>query len=470
MLSHFMLVSTQGFTQNLFIYGFIAVVILVAWLIIHLRNRVRKRKEHQLTHYDALTGLPNWEQMKSEIEKRGTSGALAVFEIKYFKAYNELMGYGVGDKILRDIGGRMLSVQQQYNVYVGRLQSASFAVLAPALGKEELREMLLGMLEQLRPSEADVKWSVRFACGAAYLKPGYGVNTALDNANYARKAAAEAPGTEVIVFDDEIDRDLTQNFSETGQLRQDAGMGELVVAFQPKYDMQTGKQLAGAEALIRWQHPERGLLLPAEFLPALEQTGNIKSIDNYVLRQVLWQIKDWHSRGFALPPVSVNVARVQFTNPQFAEEMAAVTREYGVSPAMIQLELTEEAFAYDMEQTISLLRQLKAAGFLLSLDDYGKGATSLALLRRAPLDMLNLDSSLLENIETDRTEQLMLRDIVLMAKDLRIVTLVKGVETEQQAAVAKAAGCNLVQGFLYARPMPAEEYETQLRPAVQEGQ
>lgn len=461
-----MISMQQNMWSYLPIYIFIVVLVLAFWLVIHLRGRARKRKEHQLTHYDALTGLPNWEHMKEEIQTRGTSGALAVFEIKYFKAYNELMGYGVGDKILKEISARLQQVQQQYNIVAARLQSASFVLLCPALEKEELSQMLTSLLLELRPPEEEVKWNVQFACGAAYLKPGYGAKVALENANYARKAAADDSGTQVIVFDDETHRDLVESFSDTGQLRPDAGMGELVVAYQPRYDLQKGPVLVGAEALIRWQHPQRGLLLPAEFLPALEQTGNIKSVDNFVLRQTLWQIKDWLAQGLRPRPVSLNLAKVQFSDPGFARHMVEVAAEYKVLPRYIQFEMNEDAFEYDEALTLRLMAQLREAGFLVSLDDFGKGASSLTLLRKMPLDMLNLDSSLLENIETDPAQQKLLHDIVQVADDLGVVTLIKGVETQAQARIAQAAGCRFVQGFYFGRPASAEEFEALIRPKM----
>lgn len=443
--------------QWIFIAAFFVLLIVAVWLVMRLRARAQNRYKRQYTQYDMLTGLPNWEKMKAKIEK-STSGALAVFEIKFFKAYNELMGYEVGDKVLKGIANRLCAAQTEYNLFAARLQSASFAVLLPAMDKEALKKVMQRLLEQIGKQDEEARWNIRFACGVAYLQPGAQVTQVLENANFARLAAKDSIGTEIVFFDDETHRQFTQVITSAGHVRQGVGTGDLVVAYQPKYALQTGR-LIGAEALIRWQHPQRGLLLPAEFLPTLEQTGNIKRVDFYVLRQVLWQLSTWHEKNVPILPIAVNISRTQFSDNRFADILLEITGGYAVHPSYIQLDLTEGAFSYDEEQALELLQKLKQAGFALALDDFGAGVSSVNNLRKLPLDVLNFDRSVLEDIDTNQRQQLFLQDMVQLSHDMGISTMVKGVETQAQADFAYGVGCDIVEGFLYGRPMPAEEYQ-----------
>lgn len=443
-------------SREIILLVLLVLFVFVFWLVVHLRNRANKKKARQLARTDLLTGLPNGDELRARMEKVD-SGALAVFEIKFFKAYNELMGYEVGDRVLKTVAAQLMAAQQQFGVFAARLQSASFAVLLPQMNKEGLQEMLYSLLEQVGRQEGASNWSIRFACGAAYIQPEIAISETLENANFARHAAKDSLETEVVVFDGETYQQFSHYITEAGLINKGAGTGDLVIAYQPKYALSNGR-LVGAEALIRWQHPQRGLLLPAEFLPVLEQTGSIKRVDLFVLRQVFWQLSDWKARGLPDVPIAVNLSRMQFTTPNVAQKLVEIAAEYGVPPYMVQLELTEDAVLEDGQQVAEALQQLKEAGFGIAMDDFGKGVSSLNHLRDLPVDVVNMDRGLLAGVETDTRKQMFVRDVVRLAHDMGITTLLKGVETPVQAGFAQYVMCDLVQGFWFSKPMPAEQY------------
>lgn len=440
----------------------VVVVMLLIWLLMHLRNRGHRKQTQYMVSHDLLTGLPNPQQLQAEMEKRG-SCALAVFDIKYFKAYNELMGYDGGDVILKGVATQLRSLERQYSIFPAKLQSASFAMLLPAQPAPQLRQTVQQMLTALEAPGAAANWNLRFGCGVAYRQAGDAPQDVLQTANFARLAAAGTEDTEIVFFDSDTYHQLSRGIGETGQIRSNMGLGKLVVAYQPKYALD-GCTLVGAEALIRWQHPQRGLLLPAEFLPILEQTGDIRNVDFYVLREVAWQLAQWREKALAVPPISVNLSRIQFASPTLTQELLDVSATQGVPPAQLALEMTEAAFATNEQQALGIVAQLRAAGFGITLDDFGKGAASINLLRKLAPSIVNLDRSLLHNLETDETQRLYVQDIVRLAHDMGIATLLKGVETDTQDAWAKELGCDMVQGFLYGRHMPPEDFTLLLQP------
>jgi len=240
---------------------------------------------------------------------------------------------------------------------------------------------------------------------------------------------------------------------------------ELEVYLQPKYDIES-ETMIGAEALIRWNHPEKGMLPPAKFIPACEKNGFICTIDFFVLEEVCRKLSQWKEEGRQIVKISVNFSRRHLAEPDFVDRLIEAVRYYDLQTSDLEIELTE-SIAYDEIGTLlKVMRQIKEAGFGLSMDDFGSGYSSLSLLREMPVDILKLDKGFLDGYhgkeDAERDKRIVFH-IISMAKDLEITVLAEGVETEQQKEFLKEAHCDIIQGYYYAKPMPADEFANYLK-------
>ena len=252
--------------------------------------------------------------------------------------------------------------------------------------------------------------------------------------------------------------DLAPDFCFEADIRRAAEHGELKVFLQPKYEITTG-HVIGAEALVRWEHPERGMLTPNKFVPTCEENGFICEIDFFVLEEVCRKMREWKEEGKKLVKVSTNFSRRHLEEVDFVDRLIRTVERYGLKPSDLEIELTE-SLAYDeMGTLLSVMRQIKEAGFGLSMDDFGSGYSSLSLLREMPVDVLKLDKGFLdgchEGASANRDKRIVYH-IISMAKDLNISVLAEGVETLQQMEFLKASHCDMIQGYYYAKPMPSK--------------
>ena len=445
------------------------------------RKILEDRLHHQAFH-DLLTGLPNRALLMdrlgralSHAEQPGGENegkvAILLVDLDDFKYVNDSLGHFAGDRLLVAAAGRLEGCLWPGDT-VARLGGDEFAVLlAGAKDARDATHVAEKIAEALRKPfslgdrEMFVGASVGIAFGAVSGVPGGGRGQPEDllrKADLALYDAKRGGKARHALFDPETERRATRRLELQNGLRRALERGELAVRYQPVVSLKTGRT-AGFEALVRWEHPERGLVLPPEFVPLAEETGLIVGIGRYVLREACRRAKEWPRRRSAggsadlFPIVGVNLSARQLSHPDLVGDVEGVLKETGLEPERLTLEITESAVVGDEENGIGVLGKLKDLGVKLAIDDFGTGYSSLSYLRRLPVGMVKLDGSFVAGIGKGAEEdEVLLEGVVGIAKGLGLRVLAEGVETSGQAARLHELGCDLAQGFLFARPLTAE--------------
>ncbi len=425
------------------------------------RLRAQVARNAYLAEHDVLTGLPNRElfhrRVIDAIDAAGGGGAVAVavIDLDRFKEVNDTLGHSNGDALLRELGRRLGDMVRGDDT-VARLGGDEFGVVLSGVhDPEHVRLVLTRLLEVLQrevevgglPLTADA--SVGFA-----LSPddGTDVDTLLQHADVAMYVAKAGPSP-VVRYDPVHDHYDSTKLALLGELRHAIAGEQLVLHYQPKACLGTGR-ITAVEALVRWNHPERGLLYPDSFVPLAEQTGIIEALTRWVLRDALGQLVTW-GRATGDLAVAVNISARSISRGDFAEMVMTEISRSGVSPERLLLEITETALVSDPERAGRSLRQLAAAGVRVSLDDFGRGQTSLGYLSTLPLHEVKIDKSFVLDMLHDRSHAAIVRSVIDLAHNLGFEVVAEGVETEQTLAALTDLGCDIAQGFLLARPMPA---------------
>jgi diguanylate cyclase (GGDEF)-like protein len=425
-------------------------------------RRSADRDRHQATH-DVLTGLPNRELLLErtgralEQAARGPGGvALVLVDLDRFKEVNDTLGHGYGDALLRQVGPRIRSALRDGDT-VARLGGDEFAVLLPAVeGVAEARGVGERLREALHRSfDVDgVALDVEASVGIA-VSPWHGgvAEHLLRNADVAMYTAKELKG-EAVVFDAGEHASAPNRLSLLGDLRRALDRDdELVLHYQPKITL-AGERIEGVEALLRWQHPARGLVLPGDFVPVAEGTGLIVRLTERVLRLALAQSRSWLDAGHAVP-VAVNLSTRCLLDADLPDRVQRLLSEQGVPAGLLRLEVTESAVMGDA-RCLEVLQRLHDLGVRLSIDDFGTGYSSMAYLRRMPVDELKIDRSFVLGMCTAPQDTVLVRSAIDLGHNLGLTVVAEGVEGADQVAALRALGCDVAQGYHYARPMPAD--------------
>jgi diguanylate cyclase (GGDEF)-like protein len=430
----------------------------------------RQRAEEQLVHdalHDSLTGLPNRTLFTDRLEgaiaraRRRPNGLFAVLflDVDRFKVVNDSLGHMVGDRLLRAIARRIPACLRDTDTFA-RLGGDEFAVLL-----EELRDPAeaLRMADRIQRELAlpfDLEGQEVFttaSIGIALSSIGYSRAEELlrdsDTAMYRAKALGKA---RYEVFDEAMRARAVALLNLETDLRRALERGELRLFYQPIVSLESGR-IVGLEALLRWQHPELGLLAPDEFVPLAEETGLITFLDRWLLRQACLQLGAWHARWETDPPLtmSVNLSSKQFLFPDLVEHVAAIVREAAIPPGDLRLEITESAIMENVDAAASVLARLRALGLRVSLDDFGTGYSSLSYLHRFPIDTLKIDREFAAKLG-DRESREIVRTIVTLARNLGMQVIAEGIESLEQLNQFRAMECELGQGFLFSQPVDAD--------------
>lgn len=430
---------------------------------------LRARREHaavrqamdRIAFEDALTGLPNYARFSQELAHRLSrhDGRLAVllFNLDRFSEVNEALGDEQGDRLLQEVGSRLRAAARPED-FVARMRGDEFAVLmdgadeAAALAESERIQEKLHVVVDLRDVPVDVMTTAGIA-----LTPEHGrqVGELLGHADAALRRARRA-GLPRAAYRGESARVSMETLALASDLRRAIGSGELALHFQPKISFATGRVI-GAEALVRWHHPEHGLIPPVEFIPLAEHTGQIKQVTEYVLRHATRQAMEWHNRGIEIA-IAVNVSSRNLHDPTFLDYVTGLLREYSLHAAALELEITESAVMQDVRSVRELLRGLRRLGVILSIDDFGTGYSSLRYLQQLPVHNLKIDKSFVIRMLEDVDSETIVSSTVRMAHDLGLQVVAEGVENLAVWGRLAALGCDIGQGFHIARPMPAVEF------------
>ncbi len=444
--------------------------VVVAVLTSSLDITERKQAEAHLTHlahHDPLTDLPNRvllsDRLRREVARarRGDRPfALHLVDLDEFKSVNDLLGHSAGDRFLIEVARRLRGVVGPEDT-VARVGGDEFAVLQTGVTREaDATDLATRMVETI--GEPYVVAGRRLASGASVgitFHPGDGEDATelLKNADLAMYRAKSEGGNQFCLYVSDMDRRHRHALLLDGELRDAIAHEQFVLHYQPQLEFGTGR-VVGAEALLRWNHPERGLLSPGEFLARAEENGLIVPINEWVLREACREAKSWHRRGLEGMRIAVNLSPIQFRRLNVPLLVVKALADTGLDPRCLDLEITENIVMSDTEVVIDHLKQIHRLGVSISIDDFGTGYSSLNYVKKFPVDRLKIDQCFVRNMSDDPSDAAIVRAIINLGHSLELTVTAEGVETERQAELLRAAGCDEVQGHLYGRAMPAERF------------
>ncbi|HKC62354.1 MAG TPA: EAL domain-containing protein [Pyrinomonadaceae bacterium] len=427
-----------------------------------------EEKIHYLAYNDTLTGLPNrvsFEDRLGEALTRGESSqqplAVMFLSLDRFKKFNDTLGHMVGDQLLRNVSER-LSASMRDGDAIARFASDEFAFLLTraktADDAAEMAQKFQNILEA--PFDVDGQELYVTASIGIGLYPHDAVDAQdlLKNAGAALYRAKQQGGNNFQFYTADMNERALKRLSLENQLRWAIERKEFKVYYQPQVRITTG-QIVGMEALVRWQHPEMGLVSPAEFIPLAEDTGLIAPIGEWVLRSACAQTKSWHDCGFNSLRVAVNLSPRQFQQPDLLLMIETTLKETGLRPDSLELEVTESSVMKNTESAIKTLSELKAMGIKISIDDFGSGYSSLGYLKHLPIDVLKIDQSFVRDMTTAPNDAAIVMAIIQLAHSLQLKVTAEGVETEDQLRFLRLLRCDEMQGYLFCRPVAVEAFE-----------
>jgi diguanylate cyclase (GGDEF)-like protein len=416
---------------------------------------------------DELTLLPNRLHMKEvlalEEKRQGNereSRCLALLDIDFFKQINDAYGHAAGDEVLRSFAQQVQARLRASDV-LARWGGEEFLLLLPNTEQETAMQVLERMqadIAELQVKSMDTALRITFSAGLTVLAPGEAVSEAIKRADKAMFQAKAAGRNTLRLFDPGMEAAMTAYNVLKMELRQSIQDNQFILYYQPQVNRDG--TVIGAEALVRWQHAQRGLIMPADFIPVAEQTGLIVPLGQWVLHAACRQLAAWalHKETAHLS-LSVNISAKQLRHPGFVKEAFALFEATRVDPRKLKMELTESMLVEEMEDTIAKMHTLKSAGVSFSLDDFGTGYSSLSYLKRLPLDQLKIDQSFVRDMLIDSNDAIIARTVVTLARSLCFTVIAEGVETTAQRDILAVQGCNDFQGFLYSRPLPLDQFE-----------
>jgi diguanylate cyclase (GGDEF)-like protein len=432
------------------------------------------KRIHRLAYVDLVTELPNRERFRKETERvarktleEGSSGAVLFLDLDRFKRVNDSLGIGEGDRLLEMVGRRLSEVTRGCDLAMGleeasmvaRLGGDEFTVLLPHItDSADAARVANKLVDAIRlPFEiSGHQVFLGVSVGVAvFPQDGADPETLMRHADLAMAHAKRAGGSAAQLFEPTMNQSAFERLVLENELRDAVQQDQLVVFYQPKVLMKDGT-CAGAEALVRWQHPTAGLLSPGAFIEAAEECGLIGEIGDWVLRAACRQAAAWREEGLELP-VAVNVSAMQFDRDGFADSVLEALEDAGLPPHLLELELTESIAMENPERVIEQVQPLRDKGVNFAIDDFGTGHSSLSYLTRMPFDVFKIDQSFVRDMTTDPHARIVVETILAMAKSLKLETVAEGVETAEQMNMLRAQGATLAQGFLFGRPMPADD-------------
>ncbi|MGV7209875.1 putative bifunctional diguanylate cyclase/phosphodiesterase [Oxalobacteraceae bacterium A2-2] len=425
----------------------------------------------RLANYDQLTGLPNLGllhqllgQVLTEARRARSHGALLVLELTRVGAISDTLGHEVGNALLCEIARQFRAALRDGDI-LARLDGARFAVALPRIEKREhaaiVAQKLLKVLDTAILVEGHALQAGAHAGITVYPQDGDDVPVLLHYAEMAAGRASHHPAPALAFYSEEMNQRAQEHLRIESELREALANGELMLYYQPKVSLRSGR-IVGAEALLRWRHPVRGMVSPGVFIPVAEETGLILELGAWVLDEACRQVRAWNDANLIMPPVAVNLSARQF-DQQLPARVAAVLDKHGVQPGQINLEITESLLVRGADSVVAIMNQLVAMGMSLALDDFGTGYSSLAYLKKFPISTLKIDRAFVVGLPYEENDCAIARAIVTMGQQLRQEIVAEGVETAEQMAFLRELGCDQLQGYLFSQPVPAADFAAMLR-------
>jgi diguanylate cyclase (GGDEF)-like protein len=459
----------------LLLYLFLLMIVRRADHVIKAHENEERKAQaeqiHYMAYHDPLTGLANRALFKDRFQHAVAVAArtqsplgIMFIDIDRFKVINDSLGHEGGDAVLIEAAKRIRTCLRTSDTAC-RIGGDEFTVILENLPtNEDAAQAAMRLIQKFaEPLKIGGREIIVTASIGISIYPGatHDVQRLLKDANAAMHEAKESGRNRHVFYTQEMDARAQESLEYEMGLRKALPNGEFLIYYQPRVNTATGK-VVGAEALLRWQHPSRGIIAPDNFIPLLEDTGLVIPVGEWVLLQACRQCQDWHAAGNPSLNVSVNLSMKQFRSGSLLASVRRALKESGLPPRFLELELTETVLVDDAEQALDLMRELKDIGVSISIDDFGTGYSSLNYLRRFPIDLLKIDSSFIRDVVHNRGDAAITTTIAVMAKSLRLGILAEGVETREQARFLKTIGCHDMQGHLFGPAIPAEDFGAQL--------
>lgn len=472
------IMSASGFSVFAGSYTYMTTVFITIFcLCVFFLNFINQKQIKEIISFDPLTGLYTAKKFKEEVSKilksrqnQNEEYSILVLDINSFRYITESFGKQKAESVLIALAAHFKKVMPKECVMC-RNYTNNFCFFVKTAFMPTLEDIfceLTSVKSELKDLLPD-HYNLEFSAGVFQIKnTNLSVDFMIEKANAARVSGKKSINphrlafyTEKLQIEDENEKsiifDMNRAFSEH----------EFEVYYQPKFLFSDGK-IIGAEALIRWNHKTRGFLSPGIFVPLFEKNGFIQKIDNFVFEDVCKFLKNWNKsgkNGNCPHPIiiSCNISRVQLYNPNLSEQFTAIASKYDISPQSIEIELTESLMMDNKKRLLRAMNEIKKAGFSISIDDFGSGFSSLSLLKDIPANVIKLDKEFLNTDIENKKEHIIINSVINMAKELNLTTVAEGVEDEAQSSLLKNMGCDIVQGYYYAKPMPAPKFYTMLQ-------
>lgn len=453
--------------ENMVIFLGIGFLILAVILFLMFRSMKAEKKAKDLiaaTEIDNMTGLYNRDFFLQYADRMyhehpDTLMDAIVLNIEQFHSLNALNGREFGDQVLRALGGEVHDIAEENHGIAGRFQADRFDIYCRHISDyHAVFDRLQQNLDDLAPNV-----SVRLRMGVMQSEKGLDPLQMFDRARTACSMARGQYKEHLVIFDDELREREMNDQRLLNDLRRALNSYEFKVFYQPKFDIQSEPpQLVSAEALIRWEHPELGMIPPDNFIPLFEQSGKIGELDKFVWNETARQIVAWREMYGREIPVSINLSRVDVFDPDLKKTLDGILSYYGLSHETLKLEVTESAYVEDSSQVIRVVSSLRKEGYIVEMDDFGSGYSSLNMLSSMPVDVIKMDMAFVKNIEHSDKDRQLVELIIHIAQRMGNTVVAEGVENETQLRILKDMGCDIVQGFYFSRPLPPSEFEERL--------
>jgi diguanylate cyclase (GGDEF)-like protein len=400
--------------------------------------------------------------------RNNTKVAVLFLDLDDFKHINDSLGHAVGDNLLQSVAKRLVSCVRSSDT-VSRQGGDEFVVLLSEIKQPSdagimARKILTAVNASHSFDQHDLQLMVSIGV-STYPEDGQDAEVLLKNADTSMYHAKKRGHNSYEFFNQDMNAQTIERQSIEADLRDALKRQEFVLYYQPKINLQT-ERITGAEALIRWLHPDRGLVSPLQFIPIAEESGLILPIGHWVLRETCRQVQDWIDAGLNATPVAVNVSSLEFRSEGFLESLLAILKDTRLDPRYLELELTESVLMQHAKSSASVLSTLKSIGVRLAVDDFGTGYSSLSYLKRFPIDSLKIDQSFVHDITTDTDDVTIVSAVITMAKGLKKCVIAEGVETEEQMTFLQAHGCDEAQGYYFSKPVVAHQFAKLLETGI----
>ncbi|WP_447513662.1 bifunctional diguanylate cyclase/phosphodiesterase [Clostridioides difficile] len=448
---------------NRAVYAVLSIVLIFVAIIFYIIY-IKKSNEKEilsLAYEDKVTYIGNQNKFYREcskylLDKPSLNYIIVYFDINNFKMINDTFGYEFGDNLLITIAKALKEELTEGEVYA-RLSSDYFAIFCDY---KNGRNKIIRKLDNIRSnieSNLSIVFEISLCVGIYFVEEGeVDIQKAVNKANMAR-SVAKGKNINYAIYNEDVRNKLSEESMILDDIKIALVKNQFEVYYQPEFSLVTGEMI-GSEALIRWNHPEHGFISPAVFIPIAEKSKLILKIGRFVFERVCNDLYEWKKQGKKIVPVSVNLSRVELYQPDIVKFINKTIKMYNLSSDFIEIEITETVAINELNILKNVLNELRTYGFSISMDDFGTGYSSISCLRDMPIDILKLDKSFLGGIEHDERSRNIAKSIVSLAKSLDLVVIIEGVESKEQAELMKQFGCDLVQGFYFARPMPAKNF------------